>query len=141
MSAQMTGQCLCGAVKITARFEGKQIEACHCTQCRAWGGGPYLASPMTDDFSIEGEEYVARFPSSEWAERGFCKRCGSNLYYLYKPAGKRSFLAGLFKDLDDGQLREEIFVDQKPGYYAFEGEHERMTRAEVMEKFGLDLPD
>ena len=141
MAEEMTGQCLCGVVRITARFEGKHIEACHCTQCRAWGGGAYLATPMTDDFTIEGEEYVARFPSSDWAERGFCKRCGSNLFYHYLPGQKRSFLAGLFPALDDGELKEEIFVDQKPEYYDFAGERERLTRAQVVEKFGVELPD
>ncbi|NNC48611.1 MAG: GFA family protein [Sphingomonas sp.] len=138
---ELSGKCLCGVVTITARFAGKRIEACHCTQCRTWGGGAYLATPMTDDFTIEGEEYVARFPSSAWAERGFCKRCGSNLFYHYLPAQQRSFLAGLFPGLDDGELHEEIFVDQKPDYYCFAGERERLTRAQVIEKFGIELPD
>ena len=141
MSERMIGKCLCGAVTIEATFDGTNIEACHCTQCRAWGGGAYLATPMTDDFTIDGEEYVARYPSSEWAERGFCKRCGSNLFYHYLPGKKRSFLAGLFPALDSGAMTEEIFVDQKPDYYAFAGERERLTRAEVIEKFGIKLSD
>ena len=34
-------------------------------------------------------------------------------------------------------LAEEIFIDEKPGYYAFDAESEKLTGAEVKAKYGI----
>ena len=31
-----------------------------------------------------GASNIARYDSSEWAQRGFCRNCGSNLFYQLK---------------------------------------------------------
>ena len=33
---------------------------------------------------FNGEENIERYSSSAWAERGFCKRCGSSLLYRFE---------------------------------------------------------
>ncbi|MHA1569791.1 MAG: GFA family protein, partial [Alphaproteobacteria bacterium] len=35
----MTGRCLCGAVRFTARKVGSEFGVCLCGICRKWGGG------------------------------------------------------------------------------------------------------
>lgn len=87
--------------------------------CRRWGGGPYLAVQCATEFSFTGEEHITRFPSSSWAERGFCKRCGSHLFYHFTPTGTHSFPAGLFDNPGMDSMGEQIFIDEKPPYYTF----------------------
>jgi hypothetical protein len=102
--------------------------------CRRWGGSAYLGVQCGSAVTFAGEENVVRYRSSGWAERGFCARCGSHLFYHYVPAGSYSLLAGLFPDDALEQLAEEIFVDEKPGYYAFAGEAVTLTGPEVIAK-------
>lgn len=138
MSEQQTGQCLCGAVKITAAFSGG-VGACHCGQCRRWGGGPLLAVGCGPKIEIEGTDNVRRYKSSEWAERAFCGSCGSNLWYHLRPGdfsaeGEYIVSAGLFDDQDAMHFDHEVFVDGNPGWYRFAGQEGRkqMTEADIM---------
>ncbi len=135
---KLEGKCLCGAVQVRIAPPGPHVGACHCGMCRRWGGGPALSLRLVPDPEIEGAEHVVRYPSSDWAERGFCRTCGTHLFYFYRPQSGYSFQAGLFDGLDVHDLAEEIFIDEKPDYYAFAGERERMTGAEVMAKAGID---
>ena len=127
----ITGACLCGAVSI--RLEGARtgIEACHCTMCRAWGGGPFL-SVSARTYHIEGEEHITAYRSSAWAERAFCKRCGSNLWFEFLPAKHRGFLAGLFELPDSYTLAKQIFTDEKPGFYDFAQQTRMQSSHEVI---------
>ncbi len=79
-----SGSCLCGATLITAKSISKNVGACHCSMCRKWSGGPLMAVDCGTDVSFEGEENISVFKSSEWAERGFCNKCGSHLFYRLK---------------------------------------------------------
>ena len=46
---------------------------------------------------------------------------------------------GLFDDPAGIPLVREIFIDRKPEAYAFAGDHPRLTEAEVMALYGIDL--
>ena len=129
-----SGQCLCGAVRFTVENLEPHYHACHCGMCRRWSGGPVLALSVTGA-SFEGEENITVFDSSEWAERGFCGICGSNLFYRLKQTGHTIMCAGAFDDPSQFKLSSEIFVDNKSGGYAFAGDHPRLTEAETLAKF------
>ena len=129
------GHCLCGAVRVRLTPPVPHVEACHCAMCRRWGGGAYLSLRGVPDPEIEGAGEIVRYASSDWAERGFCGKCGSHLFYFYKPKRSYSFAAGLFDGLEGFALDEEIFIDEKPAYYDFAGERERLTQAEVIAKY------
>lgn len=135
-----TGSCLCGAVKYTVTSDITQAGACHCGTCRKWSGGVYIGIQVSpDDISFEGAENITVFPSSDWAERGFCSTCGSSLYYRVTAPGPHqgTFHIGMGA-LDDPSgvtLTEEIFTDAKPKGYAFAGELKGMTGAEVFAMF------
>ncbi len=128
----LRGRCLCGSVTVTARAVHGRIEACHCNMCRRWGGLAFLGVQCGSGVQFTGEESITRYRSSDWAERGFCRHCGSNLFYRFIPADNYSFPAGLFDDLGDLAFTEEIFVDEQPDYYAFAQETERKTGAEII---------
>ena len=77
----MSGGCLCGAVRFTAAPRDHDIGACHCNMCRRWTAGPFLALECGGTVKIDDASDLGIYRSSEWAERGFCKRCGTPLFY------------------------------------------------------------
>jgi hypothetical protein len=123
---QMTGQCLCGAVKFTAEDVPHQIGACHCGQCRRWASGPYFAV-RAGSVTFEGEDNLGRYRSSDWAERGFCKQCGSSLFYRMIEEDRYMMAVGSFDDQSGFELARQVFIDQKPGFYAFAQETKTST--------------
>ncbi|MDF2365957.1 MAG: GFA family protein [Sneathiella sp.] len=92
------GSCLCGEVKINATASDNNVGACHCRMCRKWGGGPFLAIDCGSEVAFEGDENISVFNSSDWAERGFCRSCGTHLYYRLKGNGQYIMPLGLFED-------------------------------------------
>ncbi|PRP95231.1 Glutathione-dependent formaldehyde-activating enzyme [Enhygromyxa salina] len=128
---------MCGAVRFTADVAPK-ISACHCGMCRQWTSG-VLLSAMAKDVSFEGEDAITVFSSSSWAERGFCSRCGSSLFYRITAEGPHhgamSIALGVLDEPSGLPLEMEWFIDRKPDGYAFAGEHKRLTEAEALALF------
>jgi hypothetical protein len=130
-----TGSCLCKAVTVTTEMTETNFGVCHCGMCRKWGGGPLFASGMGQNTKFTGEEFVGVYSSSEWAERGFCKRCGTHLFYRMKNGGFMNFPLGLLDGTEGFKFNTEIYVDAKPGNYEFANNTNKMTEAQVLEKF------
>jgi hypothetical protein len=99
--------------------------------CRQWSGGPAFAAGV-GKVSFEGEDNISRYESSAWAERGFCDRCGTNLFYRLKEADHYVMWMGTFDDQTPFKLAGEIFVDEKPAGYDLAGDHPRLTGEEFM---------
>jgi hypothetical protein len=132
----MKGSCLCGSVSIVAA-DHTAMSACHCGMCRRWGGGPFLSVHCGSDMKLTGTEHVTVFKSSDWAERGFCANCGTHLYYRLLATDEYVVPAGLFQEAAPFEFEEQIFIDQKPGYYAFANQTSELTEAEVFAKYAL----
>jgi hypothetical protein len=131
LAEPVTGHCLCGAVTITITAMTREVDICHCTMCQRWGGAFY-AGVKGDKAVVSGEDAITLYRSSSWAERAFCKHCGSNLWYRFLPTGNRSFLAGLF-DLPAGfGIEQQIFVDEKPDWYDLAQASPMKTGAEII---------
>lgn len=129
---EISGKCLCGAISFSAKAENGNIGACHCTQCRAWSGGILLAVEGATDLKISGEDQLAVYKSSDWAERCFCKTCGTNLFWRSATFNHTAVMAGAINNVEDLNLAKEIFIDSKPAYYALAGERPRLTQAEFL---------
>ena len=129
------GHCLCGKVKVTAPTMSHKIGACHCRMCRRWTGGPLLAVDCGNNVSFEGKENIGVYHSSDWAERGFCKSCGSHLFYRLKQSNQYIMPVGIFDNGKDFIFDHQIFIDEKPEYYCFSNETHNMTGAEVFAKY------
>jgi len=102
MTQHHSGSCLCGAVNYTVDGPMREVVFCHCSQCRRQTG-LYYASTAADnsDLTVKGQEDVTWYASSAKGQRGFCKHCGSALFWRYEGAGYTSIQAGS--------------VDQPPG--------------------------
>jgi hypothetical protein len=136
--SEKKGHCLCGAVSITAKAASNHVGACHCRMCRRWGGGPFIEIDCGTDVAFEGAENISVFDSSAWAERGFCRSCGTHLFYRIKETGQHMMPVGLF-DLADAKTLEfqrQVFIDEKPAYYSFANKTEDMTGPEIFAMFG-----
>ena len=134
-----TGKCLCGAVTFSAETVDPHVHGCHCTMCVKWAGAPMMAV-STARVTFGGSEHIARYDSSAWARRGFCSRCGTNLFYQLKESGDYIMCMGAFDDQTGFELAGEIFVDEKAARYDFAGEHPRQTGAEFLASMGLSEP-
>ncbi len=137
------GGCLCGAVRYRITKPVNHIDVCHCSMCRKHSGGVGLGlEAPTGGLEWTGEENIQTYVSSPWAERGFCRLCGSSLFWRMTadgPAeGMISLSAGTLDDLNGLPLKTEIYIDHKPDSYAFAGETKKMTQAEVEAAFAPD---
>jgi hypothetical protein len=127
----VTGKCLCGAVAITLKDAHREVDVCHCSMCATWSGAMY-AGIEASDFAITGEEHISAYPSSDWAERAFCSKCGSHLWYKFLPTSNRTFLAGMF-DLPSGlPIKQQIFIDEKQDWYDLAQDSPKKTGAEII---------
>lgn len=129
-----TGQCLCGAVRYEAEDVENKVGVCHCIMCQRWAGGPFVTT-TADKVTFQGEKNLTRYQSSDWAERGFCRVCGSNLFYRVLKLDSHEMCIGSFDDKHGITMTGEIFIDRKPDAYAFAGDHARLTEAETLAKF------
>ena len=77
-----TGGCLCGAIRYAVRGPLRPVVNCHCGQCLRWHGnfGAYSAADW-DDVTVAGRRHLKWYDSSSFARRGFCRRCGSSLFW------------------------------------------------------------
>lgn len=134
-TTSISGQCACGSVTLQANVEKKSVGACHCTTCRRWGGGPLLTIDCGNQLSLSGEQFVSHFDSSEWAQRSFCSRCGSHLYYRLKESNLHFVPIGLFGDDVDVSFDHQVFIDEKPDYYDFANKTHNMTGEELFAQY------
>jgi len=126
-----TGKCLCGVISIQANTMKTKIGACHCDMCRNWGGGPFMAVDCGTDVQFNADDNIAIYNSSAWAERGFCKQCGSHLFYRLKESQQYIMPVGLFEAVDEFVFDHQLFIDKKPAYYCFSNKTRNMTGEEV----------
>ena len=77
-----TGGCQCGAVRYALLAEPTEPSICHCRMCqKAFGSyiAPLAGVKMAELVWTRGEP--GRFRSSDAVERGFCRDCGTPLFY------------------------------------------------------------
>lgn len=112
------GSCLCGAVRFNVDGELAAGDACHCTQCRKHSGHYFASTDVPKPaLAIEGEDALAWYPSSERVRRGFCRTCGSSLFWDPVQSDKIAVAMGAFDDPTDSYLHMHIFVAEKGDYY------------------------
>jgi len=116
MSDTRTGGCLCGDVRYTVTGPMRPVIYCHCRQCRQTSGHHVAAtSAPREAIRIEGKPVW--YASSETAKRGFCGRCGSNLFWDGGASSALSIFAGTLDDAGGLTAAGHIFCADKGAYY------------------------
>lgn len=111
---KLSGHCLRSKIKVRAELEEKLFSVCHCNMCRIWGG----SSLIVVHTGWSGKENISVYPSSEWAECGFCKHCGTHQFYRLKTTNHYYLPLGFLQKIDDLHFHSQIFVDKKPPNYS-----------------------
>ena len=121
VSERRSGRCLCGAVRFTTEGPLRGVIYCHCTQCRRQSGHYYAATNVNDGcLAVEGAEHVTWFAASPHAQRGFCRTCGSALFWKHAQLDHTSVLAGAFDEPSGLVSEAHIFVADKGDYYSLD---------------------
>lgn len=116
-----TGSCLCGKVTFEVSGDLPAPSACHCSQCRKHSGHFEASTDIPRSaVTVDGEEHVTWFHSSEKVRRGFCSTCGSSLFWDPIDRDKHDWTAiamGAFDTPTGTRLERHIFVADKGDYY------------------------
>jgi hypothetical protein len=86
------------------------------------------------------DEGLTWYRGSKWAERGFCARCGSSLFWRLAddPDAMLVVSAEAFDDSSDLTLDRHIYIDAKPPRYEFNDNRPRVTEAELLAELGIE---
>lgn len=112
------GSCLCGAVRFTVEGDLAEPDACHCSMCRKQSGHFWASTDvLRDKVAIEGEGNVRWYQASEKVRRGFCRTCGSFLFWDVPGRARLAIAMGAFDQPTGTRLGKHIFVADKGDYY------------------------
>lgn len=112
------GGCLCGGVRYEVTGRLSPAIACHCSQCeRTSGAYAAMAACSTADLAIAPSETLTWFQSSDDVRRGFCARCGGNLFWRAAPGDETYVTAGTLDRPTGLRLSAHIYVGSKSDYY------------------------
>lgn len=113
------GGCYCGAVRFGVSGKLRPVCFCHCSQCRRFSGHFVAATAALDaELAIIGE--VTWYQSSDEAKRGFCAKCGTQLFWKHCEQNSTSVMAGSIDDHAGLKSERHIFMADKAGYYVIE---------------------
>ena len=112
------GGCLCGAVRYRIMDSLRPVVYCHCAQCRRTSGH-FVAATATlkENLELVSGQDLDWYESSEKARRGFCRVCGSSLFWLPVSGDYISIMAGTLDQPAGIKAAEHIYVEAKADYY------------------------
>jgi hypothetical protein len=112
------GSCLCGAVSFEIAGELATPAACHCAMCRRNHGalGVYTSAPA-NRVTLGGTDHLKWFRSSDGAERGFCRTCGSKLFWRKVGGSDLDITMGSLDGPTGIKVSKHIWVAFKGDYY------------------------
>ncbi len=116
----INGSCLCGAVQFSAKLPSKWCAHCHCSMCRKAHGAGYVTWVGFEAAQVSipgGEDQISWYESSPGAHRGFCKACGSSLFFRSERwAGELHIALACINDPIDRAPDANVFFDKHVGW-------------------------
>lgn len=99
---EISGSCVCNAVRYKVSGALKAVVNCHCNFCRKHSGAAFSTYAVVPETALEitsGQDEISAFQFKENAHKHFCRQCGSPLF------NKNARYAGLcmiyFGGIDD----------------------------------------
>ena len=118
----LTGGCQCGAVRYEWLQKPAFSSVCYCRMCQKASGQPFMG------FTGGKREHLrwtrgspSIFRSSNMAERGFCKDCGTPLTYAFEGTGDISVTINSFDDPEAMPPTKQYGIEGKVSW--FDGIH------------------
>src|SRR5204863_8357182 len=89
--AKLTGGCQCGAVRYEWVEKPAYSSVWYCRMCQKASGQPFMGLTGGKKEDLKWTRgATSMFKSSNFAERGFCKDCGTPLTYAFDGTGRIS---------------------------------------------------
>ncbi len=133
------GRCMCGAVQYEIHGPIRDVIACHCEQCRRVSGHFVAATAAhPEHLSITKDEGLAWYEGTEFIRRGFCRRCGSTLFFDHGDDYPTGIAAGSLDSSEGMRLAAHIWTEEAGDYYDLPDDPPKFTSAEWREKSGWD---
>jgi hypothetical protein len=100
MSETVTGGCMCGKVRYTARIDDDDAYLCHCRMCQRSSGNISLAMKNVKRPDVSWAREPDYYQSSPFARRGFCASCGTSLTFEFTDGTSENMdlIVGTFDD-------------------------------------------
>ncbi len=113
-----TGGCLCGAVRYTIDGDPVDPHLCFCRMCQRASGAPVTAwvSFPRQSVAYMGETRPTLYRSSQSAQRGFCPKCGSQLFALDDGGDSICMMIGSCDDPDAFAPEFASFSESAPSW-------------------------
>ena len=117
MATNLTGGCLCGAVRFSLKDDFKAFYQCHCKQCQQLTGSAFASNIFTDPSNIDwvqGAERIHLYehPTREFS-KSFCIDCGSALPFINQSRTSLIVPAGSLVDKPSIEPEANIFTSEE----------------------------
>ena len=124
-SIPVTGSCLCGAVRYEIHGALLSVLNCHCSKCRRFNGhiGAYAATHRNNLIITRNDGlkwYQSILDETPNVYRGFCKECGSSLFWDPRESDNISITAGSIDEPTNLKTTGHVWVSQKADYYTID---------------------
>jgi hypothetical protein len=130
---EITGGCLCGAVRYTANAEPTSATICHCTDCQKFTGAAFatLVLVTKDALTLSGalKTFSSIGGSGNPILRHFCPECGSSI--AEEPGTRPGVLVlnvGTFDEPAVAKPGREIFRDDALPWVHIDGDLPRFAK-------------
>ena len=113
-----TGGCLCGSVRFEVRGPLRDVVICHCVFCQRMHthvGAATACAPS--DLRIISGRTLRWYRSSPMTRRGFCSRCGAQLFAVSEGHDHTSIMASTIDEPTGLRLVKHVCVSRKGDYY------------------------
>ena len=114
----LSASCLCNGISMTIKGQFRPVINCHCIQCtKTHGNYAAYTSVLEQNIIFKSKKTLKWFQSSAKAKRGFCKKCGSSIFFKRLGSKAVSISAGLFRNPSKLKTISHIYVKNKRDYY------------------------
>lgn len=112
------GGCHCGEVRYEVRGKLHDAKLCHCNLCRKLHGHvSSYASVEKDALHLIREEGLRWYRLSDQSDRGFCKECGSSLFWRPVRSQAIAISPGTLDGATGISTSLQMFCKDKGDYY------------------------
>ena len=119
----ITGACLCGAVAFSVEPPTLGSAHCHCPYCRRAHGAPLVTWLVAEEarFTVErGADTVKWHQSSEQSRRGFCRECGTTMFFASTLCpGEIHIAYGALLSPADRLPKAHVFTEHRVAWFDF----------------------
>ena len=113
-----SGGCFCGAVRYEVKGPLRGVVNCHCSQCTRLNGNFGSHSKASKSaITITSGESLSWYRISQQASRGFCRECGSGLFWDNADQDTLGIVAGSLDGPTGLKTIGHIFVASKSDFY------------------------